>query len=224
MADFLTVLSEYDIAGAYWVNLKLTFFAGLFALVLGTILAMFRISPIPSLNLAGTAYVNILRNTPLTIIIVFGLAVLWPVLRVEFSEVFTVNFFWLGVVGLTVYHAAFFCEALRSGINTVPVGQAEAARAIGLPFLDSARLVIFPQAFRGAIAPLGNVVIALIKNTTVVAAGSVSEIATLMREMIENESNYVYPIFLTVAVGFVIIVVPVGMLATYLSRRLAVSR
>jgi glutamate transport system permease protein len=224
LADFLTVLSEYDIAGAYWVNLKLTFFAGLFALVLGTILAMFRISPIPSLNLAGTAYVNILRNTPLTIIIVFGLAVLWPVLRVEFSEVFTVNFFWLGVVGLTVYHAAFFCEALRSGINTVPVGQAEAARAIGLPFLDSARLVIFPQAFRGAVAPLGNVVIALIKNTTVVAAGSVSEIATLMREMIENESNYVYPIFLTVAVGFVIIVVPVGMLATYLSRRLAVSR
>lgn len=224
MADFLTVLSEYDIAGAYWVNLKLAFFAGLFALVLGTILALFRISPVPSLKLAGTAYVNILRNTPLTIIIVFGIAVLWPVLRVQFSDVFSVNFFWLGVLGLTVYHAAFFCEALRSGINTVPVGQAEAARAIGLPFMASARLVIFPQAFRGAIAPLGNVVIALIKNTTVVAAGSVAEIAVLMSEMIENESNYVYPIFLTVAIGFVIIVVPVGLLATYLSRRLAVAR
>jgi glutamate transport system permease protein len=115
LADFLTVLSEYDIAGAYWLNLKLAFFAGVFALVLGTILAMCRISPVPSLNLAGTAYVNILRNTPLTIIIVFGLAVLWPVLRVEFSDVFSVNFFWLGVVGLTVYHAAFFCEAVRSG-------------------------------------------------------------------------------------------------------------
>jgi len=224
LADFLTVLSEYDIAGAYWVNLKLAFFAGLFALVLGTILALFRISPVPSLKLAGTAYVNILRNTPLTIIIVFGIAVLWPVLRVQFSDVFSVNFFWLGVLGLTVYHAAFFCEALRSGINTVPVGQAEAARAIGLPFMASARLVIFPQAFRGAIAPLGNVVIALIKNTTVVAAGSVAEIAVLMSEMIENESNYVYPIFLTVAIGFVIIVVPVGLLATYLSRRLAVAR
>ncbi|WP_156251222.1 amino acid ABC transporter permease [Pseudactinotalea terrae] len=224
MADFLTVLSEYDIAGAYWVNIKLTFFAGIFALVLGTILAMFRISPVPSLNFAGSTYVNILRNTPLTIIIVFGIAVLWPVLKVEFSDVFAVNFFWLGVLGLTVYHAAFFCEALRSGVNTVPAGQAEAARAIGLPFLDSARLVILPQAFRGAIAPLGNVVIALIKNTTVVAAGSVAEISILMREMVENESNYVYLIFLTVAVGFVIIVVPVGLLATYLSKRLAVSR
>jgi glutamate transport system permease protein len=224
LADFLTVLSEYDIAGAYWVNIKLTFFAGIFALVLGTILAMFRISPVPSLNFAGSAYVNLLRNTPLTIIIVFGIAVLWPVLKVEFSDVFAVNFFWLGVLGLTVYHAAFFCEALRSGVNTVPAGQAEAARAIGLPFLDSARLVILPQAFRGAIAPLGNVLIALIKNTTVVAAGSVAEISILMREMVENESNYVYMIFLTVAVGFVIIVVPVGLLATYLSKRLAVSR
>ena len=224
MADFLTVLSEYDIAGAYWVNLKLAFFATVFALVLGTILAMFRISPVPSLNFAGATYVNVLRNTPLTIIIVFGIAVLWPILRIEFSETFTVNFFWLGVLGLTVYHAAFFCEAVRSGINTVPVGQAEAARAIGLPFLASARLVILPQAFRGAIAPLGNVLIALIKNTTVVAAGSVTEIAVLMREMIENESNYVYAIFLTVAVGFIVIVVPVGLLTTYLSQRLAVSR
>lgn len=224
MADFLTVLSEYDIAGAYWINVQLTFLAGLLALVLGTVLAIFRISPIPSLNLAGTAYVNTLRNTPLTIIIVFGLAVLWPVLGVEFSETFTVNFFWLAVVGLTIYHAAFVCEALRSGVNTVPVGQAEAARAIGLPFLESARLVILPQAFRGAIAPLGNVLIALVKNTTVAAAGSVAEVSVVMKEMVENESNYVYPIFLTVAAGFVIIVIPIGLLMTYLSRRLAVSR
>lgn len=224
MADFLTVLSEYDIAGAYWINLQLTFFAGIFALLLGTVLAMLRISPIPSLSFAGTTYVNILRNTPLTIIIVFGVAVLWPVLGVEFSDTFTINFFWLAVLGLTVYHAAFVCEALRSGINTVPVGQAEAARAIGLPFLASARLVILPQAFRGAIAPLGNVLIALVKNTTVAAAGSVAEVSVLMREMVENESNYVYLIFLTVAAGFVVIVIPIGLLVTYLSRRLAVSR
>ncbi|WP_276800428.1 ABC transporter permease subunit, partial [Cellulomonas iranensis] len=74
-----------------------------------------------------------------------------------------------------VYHAAFVCEALRSGVNTVPVGQAEAARAIGLGFWPAARLVILPQAFRGAVAPLGNVLIALIKNSTVAAAGSVAE-------------------------------------------------
>ncbi|MBZ2199212.1 amino acid ABC transporter permease [Occultella gossypii] len=224
MSEFLAVLSNYDLVGAYWLNIQLTFFAGLASLVIGTILALMRISPIPSLQFAGTTYVNLIRNTPLTIIVVFAALVLWPVLGVEFSTDFATNFFWLAVAALSVYHASFMCEALRSGVNTVPAGQAEAARAIGLPFLPAARLVILPQAFRGAIAPMGNTLIALIKNSTVAAAISVPEISILMKEMMENEGNYVIPIFLTVAVGFVIIVVPIGLAVTYLSQRLAVSR
>src|SRR5699024_9086423 len=108
--------------------------------------------------------------------------------------------------------------------NTVPVGQAEAARAIGLGFLPSARLVILPQAFRGSIAPVGNTLIALIKNTTVAAAASVQEISIIMGDMIRDYGNYVMPIFLTIAAGFVVIVIPVGVVTTYLSQRLAVSR
>ncbi|WP_154793631.1 amino acid ABC transporter permease [Occultella kanbiaonis] len=224
MSEFLAVLSNYDLVGAYWLNIQLTFFAAVASLVIGTILALMRISPIPSLQFAGTTYVNLIRNTPLTIIVVFAALVLWPVLGVEFSTDFATNFFWLAVLALSVYHASFMCEALRSGVNTVPAGQAEAARAIGLPFLPAARLIILPQAFRGAIAPLGNTLIALIKNSTVAAAISVPEISILMKEMMENEGNYVIPIFLTVAVGFVIIVVPIGLAVTYLSQRLAVSR
>jgi hypothetical protein len=117
------------------------------------------------------------------------------------------------------------CEAIRSGVNTVPIGQAEAARAIGLPFLAAARLVILPQAFRGAVAPLGNVMIALIKNTTVAAAASVAtETSSVMRTMIEFNSSYIYAIFFTFAIGYVILVTPVGLAATYLSQRLAVRR
>jgi glutamate transport system permease protein len=224
LSEFLAVLSNYDLVGAYWLNIQLTFFAALASLVIGTILALMRISPIPSLQFAGTTYVNLIRNTPLTIIVVFAALVLWPVLGVEFSTDFATNFFWLAVAALSVYHASFMCEALRSGVNTVPTGQAEAARAIGLPFLPAARLIILPQAFRGAIAPMGNTLIALIKNSTVAAAISVPEISILMKEMMENEGNYVIPIFLTVAVGFVIIVVPIGLAVTYLSQRLAVSR
>lgn len=224
MSEFLTVLSGYDIVGAYWVNIRLALISGLLALVLGTALALFRISPIPSLNLGGAAYVNLVRNTPLTILMVFAILVLWPILGLQFSAVFATNFFWLAVLALSVYHAAFFCEAIRSGVNTVPLGQAEAARAIGLPFLSAARLVILPQAFRGAIAPMGNVFIALIKNTTVAAAASVPEVSALMRAMVENNGNYVIPIFMTIAVGFVIIVVPVGLVVTTASQRLAVAR
>lgn len=224
MSDFLEVLSTYDIAGAFWVNIRLAFFAGIFGLVVGTVLALMRVSPVPSMRAIGSGYVTLFRNTPLTIIMVFCISVLWSVLGLRLSSDFTANFFWLAVLALTVYHAAFFCEAIRSGVNTVPVGQAEAARAIGLPFLAAARLVIFPQAFRGAIAPLGNTLIALIKNTTVAAAVSVPEVSILMKEMIENNGNYVVPIFMAIAVGFVVIVIPVGLVTTFLSQRLAVSR
>lgn len=224
VGQFLDILAGYDILGAYWINIKLALYSGVFSLAIGTVLALMRVSPIGSLQWAGSTYVTLIRNTPLTVLMVFAILVLWPKLGVQFSANYTTNFFWLAVVALSVYHAAFMCEALRSGVNTVPVGQAEAARAIGLGFLPAARMVIFPQAFRGAIAPLGNTFIALIKNTTVAAAASVEEVSILMREMIEANSNVVIPIFLTVAVGFVVIVIPVGIATTVLSQRLAVAR
>jgi glutamate transport system permease protein len=124
---------------------------------------------------------------------------------------------------LSVYHAAFVCEALRSGVNTVPAGQAEAARAIGLTFGQSMSQVILPQAFRGAVAPLGSTLIALIKNTTVAAVIGNAEAAGLMSEIVENEGSSI-GIFLVFALGFVILTLPVGVLFTSMSRRLAVKR
>lgn len=222
--QFLSLFDQFDVLGAFWVNIQLTFFAGVIALVIGTVLAVMRISPVPSLRWAGATYVTLLRNTPLTIIIVFCVLGLWGQLGITLSSDFQTNFFRLAVVGLAVYHAAFVCEALRSGVNTVPVGQAEAARAIGLGFWPAARLVILPQAFRGAVAPLGNVLIALIKNSTVAAAGSVAETSGLMKTMIEFRPDVIFAVFLTFAIGYVIIVVPVGLATTSLSRRLAVAR
>jgi glutamate transport system permease protein len=223
--NFLTLFETYNVPAAFWVNIQLTFWAAVWSLVLGTLLALMRISPIPSLQWLGAAYVNIFRNTPLTIIIAFGVLGLFGQLQVSLTDDFNLNFFRLAILGLTIYHAAFVCEAIRSGVNTVPLGQAEAARAIGLSFLPAARLIILPQAFRGAIAPLGNVLIALIKNSTVAAAGSVAaEASSLMKTMIEFRGDLVIPIFFTFAIGFVILVIPVGLLTTWASRRLAVAR
>ncbi|WP_435735634.1 amino acid ABC transporter permease [Cellulosimicrobium sp. PMB13] len=229
MGDSLSQLGElfaqYDVVGAFWVNIQLTFWAAILSLVLGTLLALMRISPIPSLRWAGTAYVNVLRNTPLTVIMTFMVLGVWTQLQISLADDFAANFFRFAVIGLTVYHAAFVCESIRSGVNTVPLGQAEAARAIGLSFLPAARLIILPQAFRGAIAPLGNTLIALLKNSTVAAAASVTtETSSLMRTMIEFNSSYIYLIFLTFAIGYVILVIPIGLLTTSLSTRLAVRR
>lgn len=223
-SDFASLFEQFDVAAAFWVNIQLTFFAAIGSMLLGTVLALMRVSPITSMRWLGAAYVNIIRNTPLTIILVFLVLGVWSQLQLNLSPDFNKNFFRYAVIGLAIYHAAFVCEAIRSGVNTVPVGQAEAARAIGLGFLPAARLVIFPQALRGAITPLGNTLIALTKNTTVAAAASVTEISALMKSMIEFRPDVIIAVFLTVAIGFVLIVVPVGLLTTWASRKFAVVR
>ena len=221
------LLAEYDVLGAFWMTIKLTVAAALGALVLGTVIAVMRVSPVGVLRAFGTAYVTLVRNTPLTLIVFFCAFGFYITLQYRIgaqdSPIDVQNFRW-GVLGLAVYHAAFVAEALRSGINTVPKGQAEAARAIGLDFGTTLTQVVLPQAFRGAIAPLGNVLIALTKNTTVVATIGVAEASYLMKGMIEFRPDLIYAIFVIMATGFVILTLPIGVLFTSLSRRLAVRR
>lgn len=218
-------LDGYDVLGAFWMTVKLTALSALGSLVWGTLLAAMRVSPVPLLRGFGTAYVNIVRNIPLTVIIVFsslGLADIFGV-TMGAADDFKVQGFRLAVLGLVGYTSAFVCEAVRSGINTVPVGQAEAARAIGLSFSQVLRLIILPQAFRAVIGPLANVLIALTKNTTVAAAIGVAEAATLMKKMIENEAQTL-AIGAVFAFGFVVLTLPTGLLLGWLSKRLAVKR
>ena len=221
------LLAEYDVLGAFWMTIKLTFVSALGALLLGTVVAVMRVSPVGVLRGFGTAYVTLIRNTPLTLIVFFCAFGFYITLQYRIgaqnSPIDVQNFRW-GVLGLAIYHSAFVAEALRSGINTVPKGQAEAARAIGLDFGATLSQVVLPQAFRGAIAPLGNVLIALTKNTTVVATIGVAEASYLMRGMIEFRPDLIYVIFAIMATGFVILTLPIGVLFTSLSRRLAVRR
>ncbi|GGZ83445.1 amino acid ABC transporter permease [Streptomyces bluensis] len=222
MFDFL---EGYDVLGAFWTTVQLTLLSAVGSLVWGTILAGMRVSPVPLMRGFGTAYVNIVRNIPLTVIIVFtslGLANVFGV-TLGASGDFATMFFRLAVLGLSAYTATFVCEALRSGINTVPVGQAEAARAIGLSFTQVLTLIVLPQAFRTVIGPLANVLIALTKNTTVAAAIGVAEAAALMKTMIENEAQLLL-IATIFALGFVVLTLPTGLLLGWLSKRLAVKR
>ncbi|MEV8045422.1 amino acid ABC transporter permease [Streptomyces griseoluteus] len=221
MFDFL---EGYDVLGAFWTTVQLTVFSGVGSLVWGILLAGMRVSPVPLMRGFGTAYVNIVRNIPLTIIILFtslGLADIFGVTMG--AEDFKIQGFRLAVLGLIAYTAAFVCEAIRSGINTVPLGQAEAARAIGLSFSQTLRLIVLPQAFRAVIGPLANVLIALTKNTTVAAAIGVAEAATLMKTMIENEAQTL-AIGAVFALGFVVLTLPTGLLLGWLGKRLAVKR
>ena len=225
LARYWQFILDYHVLHAFWINISLTLLSGLLALILGTLAVTMRISPISSLRLASTFYVNIFRDIPLTVVMVAMASVVWMQLQVSFSDNMYTDFYILAVIGLGLYHSSFIAEALRSGINTVPLGQAEAARGIGLTFIQSTRIVILPQAFRGSIAPIGNTIIALIKNTTVASVTGVSnETSGVMGAAIEFGPQFILLIFLTFALGYVIIVIPVGLLTTTLSRRLAVKR
>ncbi|MCD0453579.1 amino acid ABC transporter permease [Actinocorallia sp. API 0066] len=213
------------ILAGFWATIRLAAMSALLSLVLGTLLAALRVAPVPVLRWSGTVYVNVLRNTPLTLVLLFCSLGISNTLQLNF-DVYDPSFngYWLAIVGLTAYTATFVCETLRSGINTVPLGQAEAARAIGLTFFQSMRLVILPQAFRAVITPLGSVLIALTKNTTVVIVAGYAEAAFVMKEMLYESTGGTLEIFLGFALGFVVLTLPIGFLTGRLARRLEVKR
>jgi len=224
------VFSEYQgqVFAAFWTTIQLTVLSAVGALIIGTVLAAMRLAPVPMLNWMGTAYVNVVRNTPLTLIILFcsfGLSQTLGITLADPSSPTSIadSNFRLAALGLTVYTASFVCETVRSGVNTVPLGQAEAARSLGLSFGQNLRIVLLPQAFRAVVIPLGSVLIALTKNTTIASAIGVAEAALLMKEMIENTAALlaVGTIF---AVGFLILTLPLGLFFGWLGKRAAVAR
>jgi glutamate transport system permease protein len=198
-------------------TLELSALSSVLALVLGTLLAAMRVSPVPTLRAAGATYVELVRNTPLTVVFFFVVFVL-PQLDI------LLPYFTFAVIALTVYHAAFFCEAVRSGINAVGVGQGEAARSIGLTFGQSLRLVVLPQAFRTVIPPLINVVIALIKNSSIAAAFGVVELTATGTRLAAANGDAVIAVLVGVAVCYLVLTLPSGWLAGRVERRVAVAR
>ena len=211
------------VTGFLWI-LKLTAAGAVGALVIGILLAGMRVSPVPVLRGFGAAWVNTFRNTPLTLIVFFCYFGLYSTLSFSIADDIDRNNYWLGVIGLSVYTAAFVCEAIRSGINTVPAGQAEAARAIGMSFFQTLRIVILPQAGRAVVAPLGSIFIALCKNATIVGTIGLAESSNAMKELINANGDAVIPIFLVFAGTFAIVLIPTGYAFGWLANRLAVKR
>ncbi len=198
-------------------TLQLTLLSALVAGLLGLTLAVMRVSPLPPLRWVGTGYVTILRNTPLTLvflIVVHGL----PELGLRGS------FFTRAVVALSAYTAAFVCEAVRSGIQTVPAGQAEAARALGMTFGQNLRFVVLPQALRAVIPPLTSVFIALLKNTAIAEAFGLTEATGVLDSLVHDHADALLPIFLTIAAGYVVLTLTISGLARLVERRTVLSR
>jgi glutamate transport system permease protein len=202
---------------AFLTTLSLSLMAGVLALVLGTALAAMRVSPVPPLRGLATFYVEMFRNTPLTVVfffIVFGLP------QIDF----VMGFFTGAVLSVGLYTAAFVSEAIRSGINAVSPGQAEAARAIGLTFGQTLREVVLPQAFRTVVPPLGNVWIAMVKNTSIAAGFAVTELTASLSRLANANADEISLVLLSVVAGYMIITIPSAIGVHHLERRTAILR
>jgi glutamate transport system permease protein len=212
--------SNFDLVlQAFWLTLQLLVLSGLASLAFGTLLGAMRVGPVSALRTAAMLYVTVVRNTPLLIVFVF-VFIAAPKLGWFIGTPFLLK----GVIALSVYTSAFVCEAVRSGINSVPVGQAEASRAIGMTFTQSMRQVVLPQAFRAVVPPLASVFIALAKNTSVAAAFGLMEATGRMRFFTNNNADDRMQIFLVFAVGYIILVEIMSAGAIGLERRWRVAR
>lgn len=211
------LLGQYDLVlKAFWVTVQLFLLSGLFSLLLGLVLAAMRVGPVSVLRVATATYVTLFRNTPLLMVFIF-VFVAMPRIGVNFE------FLTKGVLALTLYTSTFVSEAIRSGINSVPLGQAEAARAVGLTFTGTMRQVVLPQALRATVPPLASVLIALLKNTSVGAAFGLLEATARMRFFTNNNADDRMLIFLTFALGYVVLVEVLSLGAGMLERRWKVA-
>lgn len=201
----------------FFGTLSLTGASAVLALALGVLIAAFRVSPVPPLRAFGTLWVTLLRNTPLTLLFLVATFIVPEVLTTGLSS------YQLAVLALGFYTSAFVCEAVRSGVNTVPLGQAEAARSIGMTFTQILRLIILPQAARTVIAPVGSLMIALTKNSAIAGAFSVTELFSTQK-LLSDEGLNLTVIFVWIALAYLIITFAISGLFRLLENRLAVAR
>lgn len=212
------LLNNLDLFGPFFLRtIELFVLSAVGSLVWGTILAMLRVSPVPVFRAVGTAYVTIARNTPLTLVFAFFVFA-YPLL-----DIVKLDYFPAAVTALTVYTSAFICEVVRSGINTVPVGQAEAGRALGLTFGQILGQIVLPQALRSVVPPLISTLIALLKNTTIAAGFSVAEAGAIRSYLSERGENQLVGL-LWVALGFIILVAVLSFVQRSLEKRWSVAR
>jgi putative glutamine transport system permease protein len=198
------------------LTIGLAILSGVASLFLGTVVGLARVIPFRPLRAAGTAYVEFVRNVPPLIFLFlfyFGLPKTGIVL----------DGFVCGLLGLSLYTAAFVGEAVRAGIQAVGRGQVDAARSLGFGYPGTIRYVVLPQAFAMVLPPLGSIFISLVKDTALVSTIGVADLM-LQAELVESRTFATFEIFSAAALFYLLLIVPLSVGVNALERRQARSR
>jgi aspartate/glutamate/glutamine transport system permease protein len=219
MLEFSPALSEYsDLFFEGFRNTLILAIGGMVgALVIGVVGASLRVWGGPFLSPVGTAYVEFFRNTPLLVQLSFA-AVMFAPRNLNI----TANPIIVGILGLAIYTGSYVTEAVRSGILSVDIGQVESARSLGMSQFATLRFVVLPQAIRTVIPPLGNIMIALTKNTAVVSAIAANELLKVAG-IIETRTAS-FDGYLAALVAFWCLTIPLAFVVSRLERRFRFAR
>lgn len=213
---------QYLFPGGLWLTVQLSLVSLLGSLVVGTAIALFRVSPLAPFRWVGTAYVEFFRNTPL-LVQLFFLFFGAPLIGIRFStDPFEFNFR-AALLGLALYHAAYVAEVIRGGLLGVDRGQIEAARSLGLSYTQMLRYIQLPQSFRSVIPPLGNIFTALVKNTSLATTIGVAELLNA-GEVVESRTFRAIEAYGAVALLYLALVLPLSAGVNWLERKLQVAR
>jgi arginine/lysine/histidine/glutamine transport system substrate-binding/permease protein len=200
------------------VTLQLTAFSVFLGLIGGSLIGIARLSHIVPLRWATRAYVDFFRGTPLLVqifMIYFGL----PAIAQQIGFTFTLDRLAAAVLALSLNSAAYIAEIVRAGIQSIDLGQSEAAESLGLDSIQTMRYVIFPQAFRRMLPPLGNEFITLLKDTSLVAVIGFEELFRKGQLIVAN--NYrAFEIYAAVAIVYLCLTLLSSQAFTWLEKRL----
>lgn len=208
--------------GGFWLTIQISVLGLVGSIAFGTIVALMRISPLAPLRWIGATYVEFFRNTPLVVQLFFLFYGL-PFLGLRFSPDLFENIFRAASAGMALYHGAYVAEVVRGGLLAVEKGQIEAARSLGLSYVQMLREVQLPQTFRAVIPPLGNIGIALVKNTSLASTIGVSELLGAA-DTVEGRTFRAEEAFIAATLLYLLLTIPLGSFVNVLERRLLVAR
>ncbi len=220
MGDLISVLTDNldEFLAGFWVTVRLVVFSFVIAMVVGTLVAALRIAPNKVLQRLGGVYVETFRNTPLLVLLFISFAGLR-------RAGVDINAWVAGIGSLGLYTAAYVAEALRSGVFSVSKGQIEAGLSLGYTYAQTLRRVVFPQAFRTVISPLGSLIIAMIKNSAIIGV-SLLALPDLLKQarIVQSRTFETNETFFWAAVGYLILTVAATLAVRALEKRYAIHR
>ena len=220
MSDYISVLTDNfdEFVAGFWVTVRLVASAFAIAMVVGTLVAALRIAPNPALQRLGGVYVETFRNVPLLVL----LFITFAGLRRAGADIGPWE---AGIASLGLYTAAYVAEALRSGVFSVSKSQIEAALSLGYTNAQAMRRVVFPQAFRTVIGPLGNLIIAMIKNSAIIGV-SLLALGDLLKQarIVQSRTFETNEAFFWAAAGYLILTIAATITVRALEKRFAIHR